>query len=556
MAQLSQLLLFDPDPSGLETLAYVFQKDGCAVSATGDVAKARELIENANQSLVLVALRDPEQVGLDLIRATTSNPRTRNLACVAIGRSELRAAALGAGAFGFLSSPLFVRDALDACKLVAAATVPGSRPSPDTEVALKLAEVGGLYYLVRALAVTGRSAAAEVQQGQRKGELRFSDGVLSSAQLGSVQGLPALHHLLLWEDAELRIKFRNVVRRGGQLSLKGDEIIEECDRFLRDFAHEAKELGVARTVYLADPERARPTAALPSEVVPVLRLFDGKRDLAQVLDESPFRVFDTLKIVKQFAAAEAIRPTQPLPPGLKDAALLTGGAGALDIWFQRQAVVPESPAAAAQTAGAGAQTAASAVPSDSGAVNRVGTAARKRTITQREIAFIARAPERGGAPPPVANAVGATTPPPKTVAAVATVRGEIQVSPAASGASEKPTTNRPSIMIEIEPLPAPVPLAPATPAPLTARTAPPSVIVSPMTPPPTTVARPRNHTPGPRRSDAGRGGRTPPSSFSAVEADFFEREADLYKGEKIESFEDLDGTPRPVGTGTGSPRKR
>jgi hypothetical protein len=38
------------------------------------------------------------------------------------------------------------------------------------------------------------------------------------------------------------------------------------------------------------------------------------------------------------------------------------------------------------------------------------------------------------------------------------------------------------------------------------------------------------------------------SSFNAVEADFFEREADLYKGEAAETFDDLDGAgapPRP-----------
>jgi len=42
--------------------------------------------------------------------------------------------------------------------------------------------------------------------------------------------------------------------------------------------------------------------------------------------------------------------------------------------------------------------------------------------------------------------------------------------------------------------------------------------------------------------------RTPSSSFNAVEADFFDREADLYKRESAETFDDLDGGHRPPGS--------
>ena len=63
MAQLSQLLLFDTDPSGLDTLTYGFEKDGCSVMGTDDPAKARDLVHGAGLSLAVVNLRDPEQTG-------------------------------------------------------------------------------------------------------------------------------------------------------------------------------------------------------------------------------------------------------------------------------------------------------------------------------------------------------------------------------------------------------------------------------------------------------------------------------------------------------------
>jgi len=362
MAKLSQLLLFDPDPSGLETLTYAFGKDGIAVTGMGDARKARELLETTSASLVLVSLHDPDQGGMDLIRAAVTTPRTRNIPCLALGPEKLRASALAAGAFSFLPSPLFVRDVIDAAKLASAATVPGSRPSPDTEISIGLGEIGGVYFLIRALAASGRSAAVDIQRRGRRGELRFLDGNLSSVQLGSLSGMAALTHLLLWQEADLRLKFRNVVRRGGHMSLKNEEIVEQCDRFLRDFAHEVRDMGSARTIYRPSDRAVQPTSALPSEVVPLLRLFDGQRDLAQILDESPFRTFDTLRIARQFMMAGAVVTDPPFKATPLSEAPIASGPAALDAWFERPAVA--------------ATAAEQAVPAPARAAAPVGTADR------------------------------------------------------------------------------------------------------------------------------------------------------------------------------------
>jgi hypothetical protein len=44
MPQLSHLLLYDPDPSGLDTLTFGFEKDGCSVTGTSNAGKLRELV--------------------------------------------------------------------------------------------------------------------------------------------------------------------------------------------------------------------------------------------------------------------------------------------------------------------------------------------------------------------------------------------------------------------------------------------------------------------------------------------------------------------------------
>jgi hypothetical protein len=450
-------------------------------------------------------------------------------------------------------------------------------------------------------------------------------GNLSSVQLAGLSGLSALHQLLLWEDADLRLKFRNVVRRGGQLSLKNEEVIEECDRFLRDFAHEVKDLGVARTVYRPSGRAVQPTAALPSEVVPLLRLFDGQRDLARILDESPFRLFDTLRVARQFIAAGAVVADRPVrSAGAESPA--SGGPAALDPWFERRiaslSVLPSveqtkssaSPLSSVEGSGRPSSPFVKIVSSGPERERVPGAAAmdrhtgsnerRTRTITQREHPVEA---------PNTKDATDVETPPATLIAkpSVATASGEIHVTPLVSQKGHRtPKPSAPTVLIDIAALPTPEPNVAVTPPPLTAAAPPPRAptvplpqavpprpviatiaqsVVTPapvianvaqvVTPPPVIVNVAQVVTPAPLTANAAPSSAAPPNahakkgpgapshhrshtpsnSFSAVESDFFNREADLYKGESVETFEDLDSgadVRSPEGLRKGRPARK
>ena len=60
-----------------------------------------------------------------------------------------------------------------------------------------------------------------------------------AVHIAGLQGLPALHQLLLWEEAALSLKFRSVPKRSN-LHLSAQELLDECERFLSDFAHAAR----------------------------------------------------------------------------------------------------------------------------------------------------------------------------------------------------------------------------------------------------------------------------------------------------------------------------
>jgi CheY-like chemotaxis protein len=559
MNQLSTLLLVDPDPRGLETLTYGFEREGCTVAGTSDPKLAPDLLRTTTPQLAVVALRSPEKPGLDVITGIKRGAPVRRVPIVALGAPDLRQAALAAGTNDFVATPLFVRDVVNVSRLLTLSHAVPNAPHPEVEVQARLSEYHGLFYLLRALAVTGRSGIILLSRGNRRAELRVADGAVMAVHIAGLQGLPALHQLLLWEEAALSLKFRAVPKRSN-LHMSAQELLDECERFLRDFAHAARDLGAPRCVYVPAGDRDPGVAGLqPAQLGPALRLFDGQRTLSDVIEESPFRVFDTIRVVKRLLDAGVLAVKSdgaPAPDAAEPRSML-----------EQWAVVPEQ---------------------------RGIVGDRRRTSRRLKTVGASPAPATE-LPPSVDRAETPVGPIPLTQKKSA-ASGEIS-----AGARRPPTpaalaalAQAPTVQFKLEDLPPASPLAPTGRAPITARNlvleppapqlaeasafAPASATEPPVrraptpaaardalrrTPPPDGARR----TPPPSLRDSGKRPSldalhgpdtknklrkilpqtrlTPSTAFDAVEADFFAREADLYKQEDVESFDDLDrGAPR------------
>ena len=513
-----------------------------------------------------MALRSPAKTGLDVITGIKRGAPVRRVPIVTIGPPDLRQAALAAGANDFVATPLYVRDVVTVGRLLTLSHAVPNAPHPEVEVQARLSEYHGLFYLLRALAVTGRSGIILLSRGNKRAELRVSDGTVMAVHIAGLQGLPALHQLLLWEEAALSLKFRAVPKRSN-LHMSTQELLDECERFLRDFAHAAQDLGAPRCVYVPAPDRDPGSSGLQqSQLGPALRLFDGQRTLADVVEESPFRVFDTLRVVKRLLDSGVL-------------AVKSDGVGPGDAhsMLSDWAVVPD---------------------------DQRGVVGERRRTSRRLKTVGGVIPASLTTPPPAATPLVAPSPQSSPIPLTnkkSTTFGELtarkaQGTPAALAA----LAQAPTVQFKLDNLPPAAPMGPAGLPPVTARhiatqpeppvrraptpvptreslrrTPPPDSLR--RTPPPDSLRRTpppdgARRTPSPSLRDSGRRPSldallpagpdskaklrkilpatrlTPSTAFDAVEADFFAREADLYKHEKVESFDDLDRGKRPGGS--------
>ncbi|HXI57847.1 MAG TPA: DUF4388 domain-containing protein [Polyangia bacterium] len=581
MNHLSLLLLVDSDRHGLDALTYGFEREGCAVAGTVDASMAPELARTTTPQLAVISLREPDPSGLRLITGLRGQPSTKDLPVVTLGPASMRPAAMAAGASDFLSTPLYVRDVISVGKLMLLVrdAVASSPAENEIELQARLSEYYGLYYLIRAMSATNRSGILQLNRGNKKGEVRFSEGAVTSAHVGTLQAFPALHQLLLWEEAAISLKLRPVVRRS-QFTLDAADLLQECERFMRDFAHAARDLGAPRTVYVATSGTPVPGAKrVPAEATPVLRLFDGRRTLADVIEESPFRVFDTLRVIKRILDAGALA-LQPGSAIRNDGAADGGPGNGIDPWMQRPSASlpatppPVVPARPLRPSGAHAPAAAVSRPTparlSSVPDQRAVGGDRRKSGRQRDLASGEPAARRTPAPIPLT--VRKNSSEPAVIANVIPARKSLRTPPPAEALA---IGTEPTIHMKLDaafprratpmvapleapvtahvPQPAPVVIAAREPAPVApvAAELPPAAAPEPApamtkTPPPQPQAKaPDSKTKLKKISSSHL---TPTSAFNAIESDFFAREADLYKHNVVESFDDLDrgGTGRKM----------
>ena len=293
------VLVVDADPKGLESLVYGFQGAEWRMTACPSPETASLLVKASAAQIVVVASRTEHEKLHTLVRQLRAKEATRSLPVLVLGPEDLRATLAESPDVDLLTLPAFVRDVLTASELLVATRGEGA---PGEEPCLRASIASGhTLSIVRSMNGLARSGHLRLERNGRVGEILFHQGELTAASLGPLQAMAAVQHLMIWNDGKLELRLRQVPRRG-QLHLSASEFLLELDRFQRDYAHAMKEIGPASTVYTASQERLQQAgSSVPAEVTPVVRLCDGKRTLSDIVDESPFRVLDTVRILGRLA---------------------------------------------------------------------------------------------------------------------------------------------------------------------------------------------------------------------------------------------------------------
>jgi len=299
-----QLLLVDADPRSVRVLEVSLKKAGYSVTTASDGQDALSKVEFSAPDLVLTDTRLPRLDGYELVRQLKQRGDYAGIPIVFLTSQrsiEDKIRGLELGVEDYLTKPIFVRELIARVNLLLArrthdniaTSIPVSR---RTRLSGSLEDMG-VVDLLQTFEVSRKSGIARISDGRREARVYFRDGKVVDAELGNLRGEEAVYRALIWTTGTFAVEFapvsnEDVIPTTTQgLLMEGMRRVDEWGRLL-------EQLPPLSTIFEIEHDAlVERLNEIPDELNGILRLFDGKRTLLEVVDESPFEDLSTLSTI-------------------------------------------------------------------------------------------------------------------------------------------------------------------------------------------------------------------------------------------------------------------
>ncbi len=252
--------------------------------------------------MILSDTRLPGKDGFALVGALRANPNWAEIPLVFLSSDpsvESKMRGLSLGVEDYLTKPVYIREILTRVNLAMQRKErEGIGRTSKTRFAGSLSDMG-LVDLLQTIDVSRKSGVLRLSSGNKRGAVFFNEGRVLDAELGNLTGEIAIYRFLLWSEGEFELDFRDV-RREDKLGVSTQGLLMEGMRRLDEWGRLQEQLPSMTTVFdVNHDELVQRLAEIPDEINIVLRLFDGRRTLAEVLDEGTSDDLATLNAVSK-----------------------------------------------------------------------------------------------------------------------------------------------------------------------------------------------------------------------------------------------------------------
>lgn len=323
-----QILLVDADPKSVRVLEVSLRKAGFSVTTAADGLDALSKLELSAPDLVIADTKLPSLDGYALVRKLKERPEWASLPVLFLASQrsiEDKIRGLELGVEDYLTKPIFVRELITRIQLVfARRTQEGiatkQTATGRTRFAGALADMG-VVDLLQTFEVSRKSGIAHLYNDETSAHAKiwFRDGKVVDAALwpegvaegaadapgvsatttGQLIGEEAIYRTFVWSEGRFEVEFCKVeVDDVIEASTQG--VLMEGMRRLDEWQRLLEVLPPLESVFeIHSEELLARLSEIPDELNGILRLFDGRRTLMQVVDASPFEDLSTLSTISK-----------------------------------------------------------------------------------------------------------------------------------------------------------------------------------------------------------------------------------------------------------------
>lgn len=286
------------------------KKAGFQVTTAIHGKDALEKVQISPPDLVLSDTRMPEMDGFELCKVLKIDERFRHIPFLFLTNQkavEFKVRGLELGAEDYLTKPIYIKEIVTRVKMTLQKVEKERVEKRETKngFAGSLADMG-VVDLVQTFEM-GRKTGTIRLDGERTGLVYFREGKVVDAELGRLKGESAFYRMLNTFEGKFEVSFA-AIERPERIEMSTQGLLMEGMRRLDEWGRMLEQLPPLETIFELDYQGlAERLSEIPDEVNGLLRLFDGKRTLSRVVDESDFEDLAALGIVSKLYFEGLIR---------------------------------------------------------------------------------------------------------------------------------------------------------------------------------------------------------------------------------------------------------
>lgn len=296
------LLLVDGDAKSLRVMEVSLKKAGFQVTTAIHGKDALEKVQISLPDLVLAETRMPEMDGFELCKVLKSDERFRHIPYVFLTSQkavESKVKGLETGAEDYLTKPIYIKEVVTRVRMILAKVEKERFEKKEQRAGFSgnLSDMG-VVDLVQTFEIGRKTGTIQIL-GERQGTVFFKEGRVIDAELGRLRGENAFYRMLNTFEGQFEVSFA-ALDRGDRIEMSTQGLLMEGMRRLDEWGRMLEQLPPLETVFELDyPSLAERLAEIPDEVNGLLRLFDGRRTLQRVVEDSDFEDLAALGIISK-----------------------------------------------------------------------------------------------------------------------------------------------------------------------------------------------------------------------------------------------------------------
>lgn len=300
------LLLVDGDTKSLRVLEVSLKKAGFNVTTALNGQDALSKVETAAPDLIISDTKMPEMDGFELVERLKQHAEWAPIPFIFLTAQsdvEDKIRGLELGVEDYLTKPIYIKEIITRVKILLQKkqrqSLEENKRESRTKFAGQLADMA-VVDLIQTIEISRKSGVIHfTHEGGKRGSIYFRSGKVIDAELGRLTGEEAVYRLLVWSEGQFEVEFKNV-RRKDVIELSSQGMLMEGMRRVDEWGRLCEQLPPLETVFEVDyRELAERLAEIPDEINGILRLFDGRRTLMQVVDDCEFSDLEALNVISK-----------------------------------------------------------------------------------------------------------------------------------------------------------------------------------------------------------------------------------------------------------------